>query len=59
MATGDLRELHINIAVPVGAIPIDTRYVQELCTQVERLVRNELPDARYVDHEIHEAMVAA
>lgn len=55
----DLRELHLTIAVPVGSIPIDTRYIQELCTQVERLVRHELPDARYVEHEICEAPVAA
>lgn len=55
----DLRELHVTISVPVGAIPIDTRVVQELCTQVERLVRDELRDARYVEHEIREAVVAA
>lgn len=52
----ELRELLLTISVPVGAIPIDTRMVQELCTQVERLVRHELPDARYVEHEIREAV---
>ena len=52
----ELRELHLTIAVPVGAIPIDTRVVQELCTQVERLVRQEIRDARYVEHEIREGV---
>lgn len=55
---GDLKTIEVTVSVPVGRSPLLSRYVQQVCVDVERLVRAEYDDARYTEHEIREVVIA-
>lgn len=53
-----LKTLDVTVSIPVGQSPIDSRRIQQLCVEVEQLVKATHPDATYVEHEIREVAAA-
>lgn len=50
--------LDITIAVPLGTSHVDVRRVQQICVEVEKLVKAEYPDACYIEHEFADTVTA-
>lgn len=55
---GELKTIEVTISIPVGRSPLEERYIQQVCAEVEHLVRGGFDDARYTEHEIREVVVA-
>lgn len=53
-----LKAIEVTVSVPVGRSPLEPRYIQQVCAEVERLVQAGFDDARYLHHEIGEAVTA-
>lgn len=53
------KSLEVTVSIPVGQSPLDSRRIQQIVSEVELLIQAKYDDARYVEHEIREAVAAA